>query len=467
MENNPNANSGNIYQNPNPANYPPQMPQGPSFFEKNRIIIKGIVIFFLTLLLLIPSSMVTSIIYERQSRQGEAFDEVSSKWGYPQTIIGPVLNIPYYEIYIDSNKVVNRYQKTIHILPNALKINGELFPEKRHRGIYDIILYKIKVNLGGNFEIKQYIDDLNIDKKDILFEKSYLSIGISDNRGIEKTPVMIFNGKSLNFNAGIPDNDIFAQGIFTNLPLTDSMQNMGAINFDLNMDLRGSKELYFHPIGKTTETKITSTWANPSFIGKYLPNNPAEISTNGFSAQWNILHVNRNYPQAWLNNSYNTNESDFGLSLMNPVDNYAQSDRSVKYAILFIALTFLIFFFVEMINKISIHPMQYVLIGIALVIFYILLISISEQLSFKWAYLIAAFMTIGLITIYAHSIIKSRPMTLLTCGVLSILYLFIYIIIQLQDYALLMGSIGLFIILALVMFFSRKIDYYKLDVKKD
>jgi inner membrane protein len=448
-------------------NYPPLPdPNRPSFFERNRIIIKGIIIFFLTLLLLIPSSMVSSLIYERQNRKNTVFDEVSSKWGYPQTVAGPVLNIPYYETYLDSAKVPRTIKRTIHILPNDLKIQSQLFPEKRHRSIYDIILYRTNVALKGDFEIKNYIKDLNINKDKIAYQQAYISIGISDNRGIEKIPSFNFNKKFLEFNSGIPDNDLFAQGIYTNLPLSDSIVNSTRIPFELQINLRGSKELFFLPLGKTTTADMNSTWTAPSFTGKYLPNSPAEITTDGFKAQWSILHVNRNYPQAWIDNVQNTNDSEFGLNLMNQVDNYSQSERSVKYAILFIGLTFLIFFFIEMINKISIHPMQYVLIGLALVIFYTLLISISEHMDFRWAYLMATVMTIGLITVYTISIIKSRSMSLLTCAVLSILYLFIYMILQLEDYALLMGSIGLFIILGLVMYFSRKIDYYKLESSK-
>jgi len=172
------------------------------------------------------------------------------------------------------------------------------------------------------------------------------------------------------------------------------------------------------------------------------------------------LHLNRTYPQQWTDDSYYIDDSAFGVGLLFPVDQYQKSLRSAKYAIMFISLTFLVFFFTELLNKKRIHPIQYLLVGLGLSIFYSLLVSLSEHMSFNWAYLIAGVSIIGLITAYAHSIFKNLRLTAILSLILVILYLFLFTILQLQDYSLLLGSIGLFLTLAIVMYLSRKIDWY-------
>jgi inner membrane protein len=218
-------------------------------------------------------------------------------------------------------------------------------------------------------------------------------------------------------------------------------------------------------VGKETVLKLQSPWTSPSFDGSFLPDS-SKVSEQGFEAYWKILHLNRNYPQSWLNNKHQFTDSAFGLNLLLPVDNYTQTDRSIKYALLFIVLTFLIFFFLELVNKVSVHPLQYILVGFALALFYILLLSISEHLHFQLAYLIASLMTLGLIAWYSYSILKQTKLAALVVANLVILYAFIYTIIQMESYALMMGSIGLFIILAIIMYFSRKVDWKSLNMSE-
>ena len=232
--------------------------------------------------------------------------------------------------------------------------------------------------------------------------------------------------------------------------------------FNFNVKLKGSEYINFVPVGKVTDIELSSDWNNPSFDGPFLPDS-REIDDDGFTAHWNVLHLNRNYPQAWIGAQHKVKDSAFGVNLLIPVDSYQKSERSIKYAILFIGLTFLVFFFIEIINKKRVHPIQYILVGLALCLFYTLLLSISEHTSFNIAYGISTLLTIGLISTYTKTVLKSNALTGLMGGILIILYLFIFIIIQLQDYALLMGSIGLFIILGLVMYFSRKIDWYQIN----
>jgi inner membrane protein len=227
------------------------------------------------------------------------------------------------------------------------------------------------------------------------------------------------------------------------------------------LNLKGSQNLYFNPVGKVTDITLKSSWNNPSFNGAYLPDD-RQISKSGFSAHWNILNLNRNFPQVWINDSYNLNDSELGVDLILPIDIYQKTYRAIKYAFLTLCLTFLAFFFIETLKKKFIHPVQYLLIGISLVLFYSLLLSTSEYINYYLSYAISAILTILLISGYVRAILKSNKLTLLMSLMLVILYSFIFIIIQLQDSALLVGSLGIFIILAVVMFLSRKIDWQNL-----
>lgn len=203
---------------------------------------------------------------------------------------------------------------------------------------------------------------------------------------------------------------------------------------------------------------LKSTWANPSFEGDILPDE-RNVTDNGFDARWKILDLNRNYPQQWIGNTSVLNDAGIGVSLLFPVDIYQKSERSVKYAIMFLALTFVTFFFSEVLQKKRIHPINYLLVGAALCLFYALLISLAEQLGFGLSYIIASAATIGLISIFTGSIFNNFRIGILTSICLIILYSFLFIILQLQDYSLLMGSVGLFIILAILMYFSRRISW--------
>jgi inner membrane protein len=227
----------------------------------------------------------------------------------------------------------------------------------------------------------------------------------------------------------------------------------------MTIKFNGSSHLRFVPLGRATDVTLKSTWVTPSFDGAFLPD-LRNISNDGFDAHWNVINLNRPYPQQFLGTMSGISDSAFGLTLMLPVDQYQKSLRAAKYAVLFITLTFVVFFFMQIINKVKIHPVQYVLVGLALCMFYTLLISLSEQIHFGWAYLIAASAIVLLISIYAQGTFKSIKLTLFLSSILVVLYGFIFSIIQLQDFALLVGSIGLFLALATVMIITRKIDWY-------
>ena len=283
---------------------------------------------------------------------------------------------------------------------------------------------------------------------------------LSDLRGITENIDFKLDNKQLSVEAtGNLDTQI---GKMLVMPLknTDPLLFSQPQTFNCKLKLNGSSNINFIPIGKTTKVHVTGNWKSPGFIGNFSPEH--HITENGFEADWSILSFNRSIPEMWIDYPGNSfDDSSFGVSLIDPVNHYQQNMRSAKYAIMFIALTFVVFFFVEILTRKRIHPIQYLLVGFALILFYSLLLSISEQINFGTAYLIASIATIGLITAYTHSIFKNKIQTGALTGMLCLLYIFLYVVLQLEDVALLIGSIGLFVILGTIMFFSRKISWYK------
>ena len=463
-----------------------------SEWTRHSIMLRVISIAILVLLLLIPASMIEDLIRERSSYRDAAIREVSSKWGEAQTITGPVLTLPYTNYFKDNEGKVTSTTEYAHFLPESLTVTAELQPETRYRGIYDVVVYTTQISCEGQFTYPD-ITTLNINETDVRWNDAYVSIGIPDVRGIEEAVTLTWGQQRNKFDPGVPSSDLFASGISTPVRL-DSAQRTIPYQFDLQ--LKGSRSLSFMPLGRTTQVNVRSDWPNPSFDGAFLPDE-RDIDESGFSARWEVLHLNRNFPQAWKGSQYrfastannpsgspdyyydraieaaaataSTEASGyrFGVNLLRPVDEYQKSMRSAKYAILFIALTFLVFFFVETLNRKRIHPIQYLLVGLALCIFYALLVAISEQLNFNVAFIISSIAVTVLITLYCHSIFKQQKLTLFIGLLLVMLYGFVFTLLQLQDYALLIGSIGLFGILAVVMYFSRKIDWYALAEGND
>ncbi len=435
---------------------------------KNNLYFKIGGIVLIALLLLIPTGMIKSIIYEREQTQREAIDEVSEKWGGAQTLQGPVLTIPYTRYVKEIDKATGKetlvqITERLHVLPSKLDIQASVKPDRRHRGVYEIVVYNSALHVSGAFT-KLDFKDLEAKGHSFKFNEATLNAGIDDLRGIEKQIELNWEGKKLPFNPGVSNQDIFYSGINAKVSISPTDDHLYRFSFDI--ELKGSQQLYFTPVGKETDVVLNSDWQTPKFDGAFLPDQH-KTDKAGFKAHWNILNLNRNYPQSWTGSSYKLRDSSFGVDLKLPVDNYQKSHRSIHYAILFIGLTFLVFFFIEIFQASGIHPIQYILVGIALVVFYTLLLSISEHIRFNYAFILSALATVALISLYVRAILRSLKMSLFIAGLLSMLYIFIFVIIQLEDLALLIGSIGVFIILCLVMYFSRKIDWYNIGQDKN
>jgi inner membrane protein len=341
-----------------------------------------------------------------------------------------------------------------------MNVDGALTPENRKRSIYNVLTYRSNVNVNGNFHTQLPKD---IDAGSIQWNDAKLCVGISDFKGIEEKITVIFNGTGYDLTPGLPTKEIDSSGLSVSIPL-DASSLVAKKNFSFNVKLKGSQQLQFLPLSANSKFALRSSWANPSFDGNVIPNK-REVNDKGFVAQWQFNQANLPFSTVVKEGSLKASPLAFGVSMVQPADQYAKTMRSVKYAILFIGLTFALFFIVELMQHKPFHPVQYVLVGLALVIFYTLLLSISEFIAFDLAYLVAATATILLITFYAKAHFQNGKVAAVFAAVLSSLYAFIFVLIRLEDTALLVGSIGLFIVLALVMYASRKINWYRPSVK--
>jgi inner membrane protein len=427
-----------------------------SFLEKNSLVIKIIVIGFLSIILLIPMQMIRSLIMERKERQNEALKDITSIWGESQQITGPVLIVPYSVSYINDKQETRVMRNQKWFLPEDLKIEANIVPEIRKRGLFKVVVYTTVVHLEGYFNEPGFDEDKS--NIEIDWERAFGIVGISELRGIKEPVRFTWNDKSKITTSGASLGSIKSGIIIPDL--LDKEEREKRYHFSAEIHLNGSQNISFASTGKITRARVTSTWKNPGFAGAFLPAT-REVNDDGFVAEWQVLEMNRNYAQQGTNDNINFNESAFGVNLLIPVETYQVTERSMKYAILFIVLTFSLFFFIETLKKLKIHPIHYTLVGMGLILFYLLLLSLSEHIGFGPAYLVASAGIIGMISTYSGAIFRNRKITTVMVIYMTVIYSFLFVLLQLQDYALLLGSIMLFIILGIFMYFSSKIDWYR------
>jgi inner membrane protein len=434
--------------------------------------VKLLAIGFIALLLLIPKAMIEQLVMERQARQESVILEISESWGGRQSVRGPIIKIPARDWTSDVNGRKVAVIQNLYFLPSTLQIEGKADHEIRSRGIFDAVLFRSNLTLKGTFDPVAF-QELNVAPEDILWEEARIVLGISSMAGIQNPIEVEWNGAKFRMEPGTETGELLSSGVSAPLVLSPGGEGY---RFSIPLELNGAESLFFEPVGQVTTVSLNSDWPSPAFIGRMLPDKRA-LSDKGFSADWKILDLNRNYPQQWKNLAYRFEEplidsdgqvisnssdyggSSFGVRFLRPVDEYLKNTRAAKHGILVIGLTFLIYFFFETLRGLRIHPFQYLLTGLALVVFYLLLLSLSEHIGFNPAYWVAAVATIGLIAVYSASLLKSRSLTYQLILLLILIFGFIFVVLQLEDYALLVGSIGLFIALAAVMYFSRKVDW--------
>jgi len=441
-----------------------------SIWQKSKILVKGLLIGFLILLLLIPTFLVQNLIEEREQRQKEAVQEVSSKWAGRQNISGPLLVIPYLDTYVDAQNKVVTTKLFAYVLPDSLNIVSTVQPQERSRGIYKVMLYTAQASVAGAFNNTTF-NRLQIPADKILWQQAFVRFHLSDPKGLNEELKLRWNDSLLTLTPAAESGS--GEAMEAAVPLTGESSLQG-IRFSTSLNFGGSEQILFTPLGKTSTVKVSAKWPHPSFTGDILPQSSL-IKKDSFSAQWKSLAHKRTFPQQWKGNQYSMRSDDqhtgpetnlyqvgaaaFGVNLFIPVNGYQKTMRSIKYAVLCILLTFAAFFLIDTIHKKSVHPLQYGLIGIALVLFYLLLLSFSEYIGFNGAYVIAAAATIGLIGWFLKGVLSSGKLSFLLSIILLFVYSYVFTILQLQDYALLLGSIGLFATLAVIMYFSRKIQW--------
>lgn len=442
-----------------------EQPQGFLYWLKESVTVKLAFIGLLIILLLIPSSLVQNLIQERSLRQDETEKQVSDQYSGEQLVQGPVLVIPYKKQTKETDntgkEVTKEVTNNLFLLPNELDYNANVTPYILHRGIFEVVVYNGTVKVSGNFT-KADLSSLSLTADQLMPEKAKLLFSISDLKGLKTNPLLKIAGQTGTAEPAFGDT-VFANGLQVAVNLNGMMDKI--IPFEFNLDLKGSEELSFLHLGKTTDVTVKGNWGSPSFDGRYLPDTRnIDTKSNTFDAKWRMLYYNRPFPQQWADdlNVLKTKKADdatFGVKLRLPVDQYQKTTRSSKYAILIIMLTFISLFLTEMISKHRIHVFNYVLIGAAMIVYYTLLLSFSEQVGFTFAYLIASAATVILVAAFLKSLIKSVKTTGLFTLIISLFYAFIYVIIQLEDLALLVGSVALFLVVATLMYFSRKINW--------
>lgn len=423
--------------------------------QSNKILFKGLIAGGLVLIMLIPTLIVQNLVAERESRQKKVVAEVSSKWAMSQTLAGPFIMVPYTASATDKDGKPVFIRKEVIILSQKMNLGGEVTPVSRPRSIYKVLLYKSDLKVNGIFQ-PQWPAGIDTSKLD--FGNAKLCLGISDFKGIEEEISIDVNNQNFVLSPGLPPSNFAKIGLSVPLPLSAASFASG-ISYKLSVKLKGSEKLHFMPLSANSTFALKSSWPSPSFDGNALPNE-RNVNDKGFDARWNYNQANLPFGTVIENDANINSDISFGVSMVQPADQYNKTMRSIKYAILIIGLTFGLFFIIEIMQGKPFHPVQYVLVGLALVIFYTLLLAISEYYDFDYAYLLAAISTVTLITLYAKSHFQSWKTAAIFGSVLSMLYGFIFILLRLEDTALLVGSIGLFIVLAIVMYVSRNVNWY-------
>ncbi|HEY2350799.1 MAG TPA: cell envelope integrity protein CreD, partial [Puia sp.] len=425
--------------------------------SSNRILIKGAITAALIGIMMIPTVFISDLVRERQARNEDVVKEVDSRWAMSQTISGPYIFLPYKYTTTDGSGKPLVIVNHLLIIPEYKQVAGKINHEIRERSIYKVLLYRSSLSDQGNF-ILNLPKEVNADQ--VQWSDARICFSISDFKGIEEKLVVHFNGNDNELSPGLPGGIGGADEKGLSAPVQLSAAELGKpLNYQMNIKIKGSEMLHFVPLSGNSHYTLESTWPNPSFDGSNLPS-ARKVTKDGFTAEWNFNKANLPFGTVLNDFKFDQSALAFGVSMVEPADQYAKTNRSIKYAILIIGLTFSLFFIIELMQRKPIHPVQYVLIGLALVIFYSLLLAISEFIAFDYAYLIASSGTIILIGLYAKSHFKSWKSSGIFTGVLTLLYGFIFVLIRLEDTALLVGSIGLFTILALTMYASKKVNWY-------
>jgi inner membrane protein len=417
---------------------------------------------FLVLLLQIPIAMIGGQVSERKMRGEAAVEEVSSKWGRPQLLTGPVLVLPYVHVWTElakNGQSIEREEfRYASFLPDKLEITGIATSEIRTRGIFEVPVYRLDLNVSGTFS-RPDMASLGLASSQVAWERAQIVVGISDPRAIQKSSNLSWNGRAIAFSPGTGGQREIRDGVHA---VIDLRENVPQMEFSFPLAINGSESVRFTPFGKLTHVSLKSNFAHPSFQGNWLPTERT-VSSDGFEAQWSIPFLGRSFPQAWAGDKdlrEQIERSGFGVDFIDPVDHYRMAERSVKYAGLFILLTFAALWLFEVRAGVRVHPIQFLMLGAALCLFYLLELALSEHIAFPLAFALASLSVVGMVVAYGIVVLRGLPRALAVGGGVALLYVYLYVLLVNEDYALLVGSLGLFVILALIMFATRRVDWY-------
>lgn len=440
---------------------------------------KAMVIVFLVLLLLIPLANMESLVSERVAMRQEAATRVAESWGGMQTTAGVLLSIPVEtsRVVVEQTSLGRETQRTeivrevFYALPDTLAIDAVADPETRTIGLYETPVYTARVQIKGEF-VTQDLAQLLVDKPDrqVKWNEARLLVLNSESRALRAVDGVMVGGEAVRVAA---DSYAGLAGISTPVP-ESALRGGGAIPFRLQLTLTGSTSLTFLPLARKADISLKSAWPHPKFEGAPAPLQSA-ISDDGFSARWSVLEINRNFGQIWSEKQFASGspvdaafaQNRVGVIFYEPVDIYQRNYRAVHYAAMLIGITFLTFFLWEHISGVAIHAMQYLMVGMALALFYLLLLALSEHVVFDLAYGISAAALVALVTVYLTGVLRRWGLALGAGAGLATLYTLLYWILRSEDYSLLMGALLLFGVLAILMLATRKIDWTQVGRKGD
>ncbi|QFT53306.1 cell envelope integrity protein CreD [Microbulbifer sp. THAF38] len=424
----------------------------------------------LILLLLIPLTMIDGLINERKRYQDGVINDIARSSSFNQQITGPILVVPYVKKYwkwMTNEKTGERHKEQreerghLYFLPERFVFNSDLTTERRARGIYEALLYHSDSKVSGLFKVPDKMGlGANLDQ--YRFSTPYLSVGINDIRGIRNDLKLRLNNQTLEFAPG-SRAPILGDGVHAMLPMLDS-EGGQTLEFAFDLKLQGTERFSLVPVGRDSRVVMRADWPHPSFFGNFLPSS-RDLNDQGFTAEWQTSFFATNLEEILQrchgeDHCNNLTNRRFGVSFLDPVDQYLKTDRAIKYALLFITLTFATFFLFEILKRLAVHPVQYALVGLALALFYLLLLSLSEHIAFVKAYMISAAACVGLIGFYTSAVLRSWQRGLGFAGLLAALYALLYGLLSAEDYALLMGSLLVFGVLGCTMVLTRKLDWY-------
>ena len=431
-----------------------------AMFQSSTFEVLGVGL--LALLMLIPLAEVQGLIGERNRMREQAVSSIAQRWGAVQVFGGPVFAIPK-RVRVETNNGWIVHESTEIVLADRLDIGGTLAPEERHYGMYSAPVYLAELKVSGRF-LASDLHGLAAADTQYLWDRAELRLPLADVRGIRRISALRLDGADHAFAPA--DGGIGALSAIA-VPLDLSHFDADARAFSFDLTLAGTASLHLLPLARHSEASLSAPWRDPSFDGAFLPAE-RKIGADGFEAHWQVLDLNRSYGQHWQqdnNHSVDVASAAFGVGLYQPAGIYQQNDRAGKYGILFVALTFVAFFLFEILRKLRVHPVQYLLVGLALTTFYLVLLALSEQVGFGLAYLAAAAAVVVLVGGYATAVLRARRAGLTLGATLALVYALLYGLVVSEQYSLLMGAFALLVVVALLMYLTRRVDWYAYAAK--